>query len=118
MRITGGDGFDVVIDATGNAGPIERGFGFLAHGARYVLLSVVRQDISFSDPEFHKREATLLASRNAQPDDFAEVVQQIKAGRVPTRSLNTHVGRLEDGPGLFLDWARPEAGVIKAILEV
>lgn len=117
-RQTAGEWYDVVIDATGNAAPIERGFGFLAHGARYVLLSVVRQDITFSDPEFHKREATLIASRNAQPDDFAEVVRQIEAGRVPTRALNTHRGRLEDGATLFNDWLKPEAGVIKAILEV
>ena len=117
-RQTGGEWYDVVVDATGSAAPMQRGFGFLAHGARYVLLSVVRQDITFSDPEFHKREATLLASRNAQPDDFADVVRQIEAGRVPTRALNTHQGRLEDGVALFADWSRPEAGVIKAILEV
>lgn len=117
-RQTGGEWYDVVIDATGNAVPMQRGFGFLAHGARYVLLSVVRQDITFSDPEFHKREATLIASRNAQPDDFAEVVRQIEAGNVPTRSLNTHRGRLEDGVTLLAEWSKPEAGVIKAILEV
>ena len=117
-RLTGGDWFDVVIDATGAAAPIERGFGFLAHGARYVLLSVVRQNIAFSDPEFHKREATLIASRNAQPDDFAEVVAQMRAGRVPADALNTHRGALADGVALFQDWARPEAGVIKAILDL
>lgn len=117
-RLTGGEWFDAVIDATGAAQPIERGFGFLAHGARYVLLSVVRQDIRFSDPEFHKREATLIASRNAQPDDFAEVVAQMRAGRVPTRALNTHRGALSDGVALFQDWSRPEAGVIKAILDI
>ncbi|WP_112875404.1 zinc-binding alcohol dehydrogenase family protein [Paracoccus endophyticus] len=118
MRRTGGDGFDVVIDATGAAVPIERGFGFLAHGARYVLLSVVRQDIRFSDPEFHKREATLLASRNAQADDFAEVVRLMQAGAVPVQALNTHRGPLAEGAALLPDWARPEAGVIKAILDV
>ena len=59
-----------------------------------MLLSVVRQDIVFSDPEFHKRETTLCASRNAQPDDFAEVVRQMEAGRVPTGALNTHRGSL------------------------
>ncbi len=117
-HLTGGDWFDVVIDATGAAPPIERGFGFLAHGARYVLLSVVRQDITFSDPEFHKREATLIASRNALPDDFAEVVAQMRAGRVPTRALNTHRGSLDDGAALLRDWSRPEAGVIKAILDL
>ena len=117
-RMTGGDGFDVVVDATGAAVPIERGFGFLAHGARYVLLSVVRENISFSDPEFHTREATLLASRNALAEDFAEVVRQMQAGRIPTRALNTHRGRLADAATLIPDWARPEAGVIKAILDV
>ncbi|MFT4013545.1 MAG: zinc-binding alcohol dehydrogenase family protein [Paracoccus sp. (in: a-proteobacteria)] len=117
-RLTGGAFFDVVIDATGAAAPIERGFGFLAHGARYVLLSVVRQEIRFSDPEFHKREATLIASRNAQPDDFAEVVARMRAGQVPTRALNTHRGPLTDGVALFQDWSRPEAGVIKAILDL
>lgn len=117
-RQTSDDWYDVVVDATGSAIPMQRGFNFLAHGARYVLLSVVRQDITFSDPEFHKREATLIASRNAQADDFAEVVRQIEAGRVPTRALNTHRGRLEDGVELFPQWVRPEAGVIKAILEV
>ncbi|GEO84834.1 MULTISPECIES: zinc-binding alcohol dehydrogenase family protein [Alphaproteobacteria] len=117
-RRTDGEWYDVVIDATGNAAPMQRGFNFLNHGARYVLLSVVRQDITFADPEFHKREATLFASRNAQPDDFAEVVRQMEAGRVPTRALNTHRGRLEDGARLFSEWSRPEAGAIKAILEV
>lgn len=117
-RLTGSDWFDVVVDATGAAAPIERGFGFLAHGARYVLLSVVRDSLTFSDPEFHKREATLLASRNAQPEDFAEVVRQMQAGRIPTRALNTHRGQLADAVDLFSEWSRPEAGVIKAILDL
>lgn len=118
LALTNGDGFDVVIDATGLPGPIEAGFAFLAHGARYLLLSVVPTKISFSDPEFHKREATLIGSRNAQPEDFAEVLRQMAAGNVPTRALNTHSGPLSDAVDLFRDWARPEAGVIKAILEV
>jgi 2-desacetyl-2-hydroxyethyl bacteriochlorophyllide A dehydrogenase len=117
-RLTGGEWYDVVIDATGNVIPMQRGFNFLAHGARYVLLSVVRQDITFSDPEFHKREAMLIASRNAQPDDFAEVVHQIEGGRVPTRALNTHRAPLSAAVELFSEWSKPEAGVIKAILEV
>lgn len=117
-ELTGGDFFDVVIDATGNTAAMLRGFGFVGHGGRYVLVSVVRDTISFSDPEFHKRETTLLASRNAQPVDFAEVVRQMIGGKVPTRALNTHRGSLEEAPSLFQQWLRPEAGVIKAILEI
>jgi len=117
-RLTGGDFFDVVIDATGNTAAMQRGFGFVGHGGRYVLVSVVRDTISFSDPEFHKRETSLLGSRNAQPEDFAEVVRQMIAGKIPTRTLNTHRGSIAEAPALFQQWLRPEAEVIKAIIEI
>jgi threonine dehydrogenase-like Zn-dependent dehydrogenase len=57
---TDGEFFDVVMDATGNARAMERGLQFVCHGGSYVLISVVQGAISFSDPEFHRRETTLL----------------------------------------------------------
>ena len=38
-----GDGFDVVFDATGSQQAMERGFDFVAHGGRYVLVSVIKE---------------------------------------------------------------------------
>ena len=115
---TGGEFFDVVVDATGNVQAMQRGLNFLGHGGRYVLLSVVRDDFGFPDPEFHKRETTLLASRNALPADFAEVVTQIRAGRVPTAALATHRAPLAEAADIFSDWLKPESGVIKALVEI
>jgi 2-desacetyl-2-hydroxyethyl bacteriochlorophyllide A dehydrogenase len=115
---TGGEYFDVVVDATGNVGAMQRGLAFVGHGGRYVLLSVVRDDLTFADPELHKRETTLLASRNALPADFAEVVTQMRAGRVPTKALATHRAPLAEAPERFDQWLRPEAGVIKALIEI
>ena len=42
----------------------------MAHGARYVLIGLQKGDISFSHPEFHKREGTLMSSRNATRAGF------------------------------------------------
>jgi len=114
--ITDGDFFDVVFDATGNPKAMEAGFAYVGHGGTYVLISVVGADITFSDPEFHKRETTLLASRNATLEDFETVVEAIRAGKAPTRALNTHSGRLADLPTDLPHWMAPEAGVIKAIV--
>jgi threonine dehydrogenase-like Zn-dependent dehydrogenase len=116
--LTGGDGYDVVFDCTGNPKAMEAGFGYLAHGGRYVLVSIVDADISFSDPEFHKREATVLGSRNALPQDFADVLSAMRAGQIPTAALNTHRAALVELPTLFASWMDPVAGVIKAIVEV
>jgi 2-desacetyl-2-hydroxyethyl bacteriochlorophyllide A dehydrogenase len=64
-EITNGDMATVVIDATGNLKAINGGINYLAHGGRYVLVGLQKEPISFSHPEFHKRETTLMSSRNA-----------------------------------------------------
>jgi 2-desacetyl-2-hydroxyethyl bacteriochlorophyllide A dehydrogenase len=116
-RLTDGEYFDVVFDATGNARAMERGFRFVAHGGRYVLVSIVQGDITFSDPEFHKREATLLSSRNATTQDFDTVIAAMRSGQVPDAALATHRMALADVPTAFAGLLDPAAGVIKAIVE-
>lgn len=115
-RLSGGDFFDVVFDCTGNPRAMEAGFGYVAHGGTYVLVSIVAANISFSDPEFHKREMTLMGSRNATAEDFATVVDAMRAGLVPTGALHTHSVSLADLPEAFPGWLDPSAGVIKAIV--
>ena len=115
---TAGEFFDAVVDATGNAQSMQDSLGYLGHGGRYALLGIVPGDLVFSDPELHKRETTLLASRNALPEDFAEVVARMRDGGVPTAALHTHTAPLADAATSFTSWLKPEAGVIKAIIEI
>lgn len=80
-EITNGDMPTVVIDATGSLKAINNAFQYMAHGARYVLIGLQKGDISFSHPEFHKREATLMSSRNATRQDFEHVIANMKGGK-------------------------------------
>ncbi len=116
-ELSGSEFFDVVFDATGNAKAMERGFRFVAHGGRYVLVSIVRDTIAFSDPEFHKRETTLLGSRNATMEDFETVLAAMRAGQIPDRALNTHRLALRDVPADFAQLLDPAQRVIKALVE-
>jgi 2-desacetyl-2-hydroxyethyl bacteriochlorophyllide A dehydrogenase len=117
-ELTAGDFFDIVIDATGNAKSMMAGLNYVAHGGTYVLVSVVRDTICFPDPEFHKRETTLMGSRNATREDFSKVFDAMREGRVPTDALITHRVALEEAPANFPLWIKPEAGVIKALIEI
>ena len=117
-RLTDGDFFDVVIDATGNSRAMADGFDYVAHGGTYVLVSVVRDTISFADPKFHARETSLLGSRNATREDFLEVFRAMRDGLVPTDALATHRASLEESPARFPEWIKPETGVIKALIEI
>ncbi|WP_122664433.1 zinc-binding alcohol dehydrogenase family protein [Pseudomonas viridiflava] len=115
--LTEGDFFDVVFDATGNARAMERGFEFIAHGGTYVMISVVRDSITFSDPEFHKREATLMGSRNATKEDFHYVEECLRNGLIPDAALNTHRLTLKNVAESFTTLLDPKQGVVKAIIE-
>ena len=115
---TDGDGFDVVFDATGNSKAMEGGFEFVANGGRYVLVSVVKDAIGFTDPDFHRKEMTLLGSRNATDEDFETVTAAMRAGDVPVDRLITHRTSLRDAASNIPVWATQKSGLIKALIEI
>ncbi|NLS02165.1 zinc-binding alcohol dehydrogenase family protein [Rhizobium sp. P32RR-XVIII] len=115
---TNGDGFDVVFDATGFGPSMEQAFNFVAHGGALVLVSVVKDDIRFSDPEFHKREMMVIGSRNATRADFEHVADSIAKGLVPVDKLITHRTTLADAPRDLARWAHEKTGLIKAVIKV
>jgi 2-desacetyl-2-hydroxyethyl bacteriochlorophyllide A dehydrogenase len=118
LATTGGDGFDVVFDATGFGGSMEKSFAFVAHGGCLVFVSVVKDEIRFSDPEFHKREMMLVGSRNATRQDFEHVAASIRAGHVPVESLITHRTTLDEVVNDLPRWAHEKGGLIKAVVKV
>ncbi|WP_295721700.1 zinc-binding alcohol dehydrogenase family protein [Mucilaginibacter sp.] len=117
-EITNGDMPTVVIDATGNQNAINGAFQYLAHGGRYVLVGLQRGDIIVSHPEFHKREATLMSSRNATRQDFEHVIRSMKSGQVNPQTYITHRVLFDEVKDQFKSWLNPANGVIKAMVEV
>jgi 2-desacetyl-2-hydroxyethyl bacteriochlorophyllide A dehydrogenase len=116
--LTQGDFYDIVFDCTGSSAAMKAGFSLVAHGGAYVLVSIVLDDISFADPEFHKRETSLLGSRNATREDFDVVFAALRGGRIPVARLNTHRAPLDEAARAFPLWLRPEAKVVKALIEI
>ena len=110
------EGFDVVFDATGNARAIEAGFPLLAHGGSAVLVSVVKDDITFADSEFHKREARIIGSRNALKSDFERVMAAMRAGDIPTDALQSEVIAMADLPGRFADLVGARDHLVKVLV--
>jgi alcohol dehydrogenase len=116
--LTGGTLAEVVIDATGNNKSMSHALNYCAFAGRLVFVGITTQEISFVHPLMHRRELTLLASRNALPADFARIIGLIEAGTIDTRPWITHRSSFGDMIGDFPKWLRPETGVIKAVVEV
>lgn len=116
--ITNGDFPTVVIDATGSQRAINDGFRYLAHGGRYVLVGLQKGEIAVSHPEFHKREATLMSSRNATRQDFEHVIGSMKNGSIDPTNYITHRVGFDEVKEEFASWIDPMNGVIKAIVNL
>lgn len=110
------EGFDLVFDATGNAKAIEAGFPLVAHGGSSVLVSVVKDSITFADAEFHKREARIIGSRNALKADFDRVMAAIRSGAVPTDALASATVPLKDLPARFAGLTHDRDHLIKVLV--
>ncbi len=93
-------------------------FNFVAHTGRLVFVGIVVNEISFPDPLLHRREMTLLASRNALPGDFDRIIRLIEGGEIDTRPWITHRSAFAELIGNFPAYTKPETGVIKAMVEV
>ncbi|KAA0992357.1 zinc-binding alcohol dehydrogenase family protein [Dyadobacter aurulentus] len=117
-NLTDGEMPTVIIDATGSLRAINNAFAYLAHGGRYVLVGLQKGDISFSHPEFHKREATLMSSRNATREDFEHVISSMKSRLVDPKTYITHRVNFDEVESNFQGWLDPANGVIKAMVSL
>jgi 2-desacetyl-2-hydroxyethyl bacteriochlorophyllide A dehydrogenase len=115
-EITGGDMPTVVIDATGNQSAINSGLQYMAHGGRFVLIGLQKGDITFSHPEFHKREGTLMSSRNATRADFEYVIDLMKQKLIDPTTYITHRTDFSMLKASFENWLDPKSEVIKAMI--
>jgi 2-desacetyl-2-hydroxyethyl bacteriochlorophyllide A dehydrogenase len=118
VDITSGDMPTLVVDATGNLKAITESFTYMAHGGRYVLVGLQKDEISFSHPEFHKREGTLMSSRNATKEDFDFVIRNISAGRINVNKFITHTISFETIRDEFSSLLDVGRGVVKAVINM
>lgn len=117
-EMTSGEMFDHVFDATGNIHAMRAGLNWVAHGGSYTLVGVCKDDLVFPDPEFHKRETTLIASRNALSVDFDHVIASIRNGAVPTDAIRTHTLTLDEAPTRLPQLIDEADSVLKAIVTI
>jgi alcohol dehydrogenase len=116
--VTSGNLFPVVIDATGNVKSMSNATSYVAHTGRLVYVGITSESMSIAHPLMHRREISILASRNSVPETFRKIIALIEEGRIDTRPWITHRSPFEGFIDAFPAWTKPETGVVKAMVEV
>jgi 2-desacetyl-2-hydroxyethyl bacteriochlorophyllide A dehydrogenase len=113
----GGDLPTAILDATGNAKSMEGCFDLAAHGGRIVFVGLINGRLSFDDPNFHRRELSVHASRNALSSTFKDIIALIRAGKIDTTPWVTHRMAFDEVPTRFAE-TTAAPGIIKAMIEL
>lgn len=117
--MTGSNLAQVVIDATGSNKSMSHALTCCGFTGRLVYVGITQAELTFPHaPVLHRRELTIMGSRNALPPDFTRIIKLIEDGKIDTRPWITHQANFDELIAVFPSWLKPETGVIKALVRV
>ncbi|OZN50076.1 zinc-binding alcohol dehydrogenase family protein [Gallibacterium anatis] len=106
----------IVIDATGNQKAMNNDVNLIRHGGRIVFVGLFKGDFSIHDPDFHKKETTLLGSRNATPEDFEKVQSLMAQGKLSAAMMLTHTFKFDQLAEVFEEQVVNNKDLIKSVV--
>jgi threonine dehydrogenase-like Zn-dependent dehydrogenase len=118
QELTGGYGPDVVIEAIGLPATFTAAVEEVAFTGRVVYIGYAKDLVSYETRLFVQKELDILGSRNALPENFAEVIRMLQEHRFPVKSAISRVVAFADAPAAFADWNENPAAISKIMIRV
>jgi threonine dehydrogenase-like Zn-dependent dehydrogenase len=106
----------IIFDATGSPASMSSATKYARFTGRIIFVGITKEPVTLDDPLFHRRELTLLASRNAIASDFTRIIDLIQRNVIDTQPWISHRAHFNALPETFPDLLLPESGVIKAVV--
>ena len=116
-EITGGNYFDVTIEAVGLPSTFLNCIEAAAYGARVVQIGVGKKNVDFDFTLLQKKELNVFGSRNALKKDFLELIDLVKSGKVDLEKIVTNTYSLDEADKAFSDFDKNAASMLKVVID-
>jgi 2-desacetyl-2-hydroxyethyl bacteriochlorophyllide A dehydrogenase len=116
-EITGGNGFDVTIEAVGLPSTFQNCIDAAAFGGHMVLIGVGKKNLDFNFTLLQKKELNVCGSRNALKKDFLELIDLVKTGTVPLDKVITNEYGFSEAPKAFADFSAHAGEMLKVRID-
>ncbi len=117
-ELTGGRGPDVIIEAIGLPQTFRAAVEEVAFTGRVVYIGYAKEQVAYETRLFVQKELDIMGSRNAQPEDFRDVIRMLEAKRFPVNEAITHTISLAEAPAILAAWDREPARFGKIMIDV
>lgn len=118
LELTGGLGPDVIIEAVGSPATFRAAVEQAAYAGRVVYIGYAKEPVSYETRLFVQKELDILGTRNAQPEDFQQVIAILEAGRFPAREVVSTTVPLREAPAAFAAWNAEPARFTKIMVDL
>lgn len=115
-KITGGNGFDVCMEAAGLPGTFQNCIDAAAYQGRVVVIGIGKQSLDFRYSVIQTKELNIFGSRNALKDDFIELIDAVLSGKVDVSQLITDVYPFNEAPAAFREFAQNGQTKLKTLI--
>lgn len=116
--LTAGLGPDVIIEAVGTAATFRAAVEEAAYTGRVVYIGYAKEPVSYETRLFVQKELDILGTRNAQPEDFRQVIAMLEAGRFPVREAISTIVPLDQAPAIFAAWNAEPSRFTKIMIDL
>lgn len=116
-EITGGNGFDVAIEAVGLPETFQNCIDAAAFGGRVVLIGVGKRNLDFNFTIIQKKELNVFGSRNCTMAELCELVDLVKKGGPNLEGMITGVYDFEDAPAAYRQFDEHAGETLKIMLK-
>jgi threonine dehydrogenase-like Zn-dependent dehydrogenase len=107
----------LVFDCTGDRASMEQSIQLLQQGGKLIFVGLINDHVSLFDPDLHRREATILASRNSNPDEHHRTLDLMESGQIDISAWPTECAPRSIMHERFPAWLHKEAGIVKAVVD-
>ena len=107
----------LVFDCTGDRSSMEQSIHLLQQGGKLIFVGLINDHVSLFDPDIHRREATILSSRNSTAAEHHRVIQSMESGQIDVGAWPTEFAPPTLMSQRFPAWLHREAGVVKAVVD-
>ncbi len=116
-EITNGNGFDVCLECVGMPSTFQNCIDAAAYRGRVVLVGVAKQNLDFKFSVIQTKELDIFGSRNALKDDFLELIDIVKSGKVDLKPLITDLYSFKDADVAFREFRDNGANKLKTMIK-
>ena len=118
MRITGGNGFDVCVEACGLSVTFLACIDCAAFAANIILIGNGKKETTFLHSILLKKELNVFGSRNSYASDFQAVIDLIAKGKVNVLAMASTVYPMDHAADSFKALADNDGSLAKVLIEI